>query len=561
MKATKGFMKHIIFILFLLLFAVPLLAQQDTGKVLVTETPSDQEYQEARKKLDRALQLVNRFYVDTVDFAMLAEKAIIEMLKNLDPHSNYFTAEQIRRANEGLEGSFQGVGVEYQIIDDTAVIMMVHHGGPASKAGIKPGDLLIAIDGEDAAGTHISNQWISKRVRGPGGTGVELTFIRRLEKAPIAITVIRGTISTHSLEAAFMLTDRTGYIRLNRFMRTTVSEFEEAVSSLRKQGMRRLVLDLRGNSGGYLMAAVELTDHFLPRNRLIVYTEGEHHPRLEYTSTSKGKFKRGKLVVLIDERSASASEIVTGAIQDWDRGVVVGRRTYGKGLVQKPYSFSDGSAVRLTIARYYTPLGRSIQRPYDEGRDKYYDELKQRIRAGEQISFDSLEIPDSLRFITPGGKTVYGGGGVMPDILVPADTTMSTGLLSTFNRHNLFNRFALHHISTQRDSLDRLFPDQDRYIANAQIVNEALPALYKFANIKGIEVPDTIPDEQQHAIEIRLQVTMARLLFGNAAAQETMSSYDPVILRAVQIIDGRKASDIWFSESDEEDAPDEENEL
>jgi carboxyl-terminal processing protease len=540
--------RHTLFIILLLISTLAPAQTDTTGAI-----DSADLFRESRQKIDRAFHLINRFYVDTVDFGMLTEKAIIEMLKQLDPHSNYFTADQIRRANEGLEGSFQGIGVEYQIMDDTAVIVMVHSDGPADQGGLRQGDRLIVIDGESAAGSHISNAWISGKVRGPGGSTVLLTVSRRGVVDPVQLTLTRGTIRTYSMDAAFMLDDRTGYINISRFMRTTIQEFEDALADLKHQGMKRLVLDLRGNSGGYLTAAVELADHFLRRDRLIVYTEGHNHPRTEYRSTARGKFKRGRLAVLIDERSASASEIVTGAIQDWDRGVVIGRRTYGKGLVQKPYSFADGSAVRLTIARYYTPLGRSIQRPYDQGREKYYEELNEKIRRGVYSNVDSIGLPDSLRFITPGGKVVYGGGGVMPDILIPADTTGRSDLITTLNRRQMYNRFFLEHLSIAKDSLLLIFPDAYSYSQNAHLVNDALAPFLQFVSAHGIDVPDTLMHGQQFVIERQMQSTLGRLLYGQQGALHIQSKYDPVIIKALEVIsDNRSVQHFLLDPEDNE---------
>ncbi len=548
-------MKRHFFLVLLLFFSSLMPAQTDTAAVDL----SQEQFRDARQKIHRALHLINRFYVDTVDFGQLAETVIREMLKELDPHSNYFTAEQIRRANESLQGSFQGIGVEYQILDDTAVIIMVHDDGPADRGGLRQGDRLLAIDSDTAVGSHISNRWISQRVRGPGGTTLELQVVRRTEPDPVALNITRGTIRTHSLVAAFMLDERTGYIRLNRFMRTTVQEFEDALEDLKEQGMKSLVLDLRGNSGGFLTSAVELADHFLRRDRLIVYTEGHNHPRVDYQSTTRGKFKRGDLVVLIDERSASASEIVTGAIQDWDRGVVIGSRTYGKGLVQKPYNFHDGAAVRLTIARYYTPLGRSIQRPYDQGRERYYEELNEKIRQGVYSVVDSADFPDSLRFVTPGGKVVFGGGGIMPDIIVPADTTGNSSFTSALRRRSMYNRFLLEHIGAAKDSLQTLYPDAQTFVSVSGQNHDALKPFLHFAQHQGIDVPDTLSQEQITHIDRHLRATLGRLLFGQQALWMVQSEHDPMILTAVDVISDIKSASRFrlFRSSQEEETEEE----
>ncbi len=504
-------------------------------------TPVWYGQESATKKFERALDLVNRHYVDTVDNQYLVEQAIIGMLKQLDPHSNYYTAEQIKRATEDLEGSFEGVGVEYQIFDDTAMIMKVHEGGPADKAGMKQGDQMVQIGAEDATGNSINNNWISTRIRGEHGSEVLITVLRSGFEEPLILTVARDKITTYSVEVFFMLDSKTGYIRISRFMRTTAEEFEKAIKVLRKQGMEKMILDLRGNTGGYLNAAVNVADHFLGHDKIIVYIEGVNNPRIDYKTTGKGDFRDGKVVVLIDENSASASEILTGAIQDWDRGLVIGRRSYGKGLVQKPYSFSDGSAVRLTIARYYTPVGRCIQRPYDKGRDKYFEELNEKIRKGIYSTVDSMNLHDSLRHITPGGKVVYGGGGIMPDILVSDDTTGRSEFLTALSRRNMFNRYALFMIRNHKDSLMMMFPDASEFDNNLHLVNNMLPQFLTFAEAQQIKLPESMYPGQQEAIERQLRVVFGRLLFGSISAAKVQSRFDNLIVKALEVIDNYQA--------------------
>jgi carboxyl-terminal processing protease len=521
--------------LVIVLFTLQFLSIQ--GQTVINLNPKRQSQEEACKKFERSLDLINKYYVDSVKNSELVEQAIIGMLRQLDPHSNYYTAEQIQRANEDLEGSFVGIGVEFQIIDDTAVVISVVPDGPAAAAGLKQGDCILMIDDEEATGSHVTNGWVSTRVRGEKETSVILEVSRPFATSPLKINIQRNTIPTYSVEHYFMLDKRTGYIKVSRFMRTTVEEFEKALKELRKQGLEYLILDLRGNTGGYLTAAVQLADHFLGKNKLIVYTEGLNNARSEYNSTGKGDYRKGKLVVLIDENSASASEIVTGAIQDWDRGIVMGRRSFGKGLVQKPYSFADGSAVRLTIARYYTPVGRSIQRPYDKGREKYYAEINEKIRKGIYTDADHREIPDSLKFKTPGGKVVYGGGGIMPDILFPGDTTRRSALMDTLFKKNMITRFALHTIIHHSDSLKRLYPDLKTYQRNIHFVNHGVPALISYAARYGVECTAGERDADKEAIALQLQVTLARLLFGNKASVVVQSESDSLITKAVEVIE------------------------
>ena len=526
-------MSRAIIIFYLLLIQIACLNAQILNKT--DQSRSAQE--ESVKKFDRTIDLINRYYVDTVDNHKIVEQAIIGMLRQLDPHSNYLTAEQIKRANEDLEGSFGGIGVEFQMLDDTAVIMTVVTGGPAEKYGLQQGDKILKIDGENSTGSGINNAWISRRVRGEKETELLLTVLREGLSEPLQVSVMRDQIPTYSVDSYFMVTEETGYIKVSRFMRTTVPEFEEALKSLRKDGLENLILDLRGNTGGYLRSAVQLADHFLGRGKIIVYTEGVNAARVDYTTTGKGQFKKGKLVVLIDERSASASEIVTGAIQDWDRGLVIGNRSFGKGLVQKPYNLPDGSAIRLTIARYYTPVGRCIQRPYEQGRDRYYEELNERIRAGVYLSVDSMNLNDSLKYLTPNGRIVYGGGGIMPDIIMGADTTGRSDYLTTLHRRNIFNRFAIQTIRTNKDSILQLYPDAESFYSDVQL---AVGLLYRFsdfaanAGIEGSEEEHRISDP---VITRSILATLSRLLYGNSDALKFQHKSDIFVLKAVEAIE------------------------
>jgi carboxyl-terminal processing protease len=522
---------HVLVIVCLVVFSPVMLHAQGGQKGALR--PGQEE---AVKKFDRTIELINRFYVDTIDNGYLVEQAIIGMLKQMDPHSNYFTAEQIQRANESLEGSFEGIGVEYQIIDDTAVVMWVHTGGPAFKAGLVTGDRVLKIDEEPATGKSVNNSWISKRVRGEKGSTVQITILRDTFTQPKDISIIRDKITTYGVDGSFMLNGNTGYIKVGRFMRTTVPEFEQGMNDLKKQGMNHLILDLRGNTGGYLNSAVQLADHFLGKKKIIVYTEGVNSARVDYTSTGKGDFRKGRLIVLIDEQSASASEIVTGAVQDWDRGVVMGRRSYGKGLVQKPFSFTDGSAVRLTIAKYYTPVGRSIQRPYDQGREKYFDELNEKIRSGVFASVDSMNLHDSLKFYTPAGKVVYGGGGIMPDILVPADSSGRSDFTNTLNRRNMYNRYVLQALHANRDSLLRLYPHTRAMDSDDHWEREVLPAFLSYVEYQGISIPEVLYDGQKMLITRNLMTTTARLLHGNSEALKVSVKRDILIIKAMEVV-------------------------
>ena len=408
MKASK----YLCFFLFCL-FSQILLAQ---NKLL--DSPS--------RKLQLAEFAIANLYVDKVDEDKMVETAIVSMLEQLDPHSTYSNPEEVRKLNEPLQGNFDGIGIQFNMATDTLFVIQPVSGGPSEKAGILAGDRIIQVNDTLIAGVKMSTEEVMRRLRGKKGTEVNLKIMRRGVDELLSFTVKRDKIPVYSLDASYMVTDKTGYIRINRFAATTGKEFSEALSSLQKQGMKDLILDLQGNGGGYLNAAIDLANQFLDKKELIVYTEGRRNPRSEFRAEGNGRFRKGRLIVLVDEFSASASEIVSGAVQDWDRGMIVGRRTFGKGLVQRPVDLPDGSMIRLTVARYYTPSGRCIQKPY-ESIEQYNRDLIDRYNRGEMLSADSIHFPDSLKYTTHKlGRTVYGGGGIMPDYFVPIDTTMYT---------------------------------------------------------------------------------------------------------------------------------------
>ena len=391
------------------------------------------------RKLQLALYAISNLYVDSTSETKLVEDAIVGMLEKLDPHSTYTDPEETKEMTEPLQGNFDGIGIQFNMLTDTLYVIQVIPGGPSEKVGLMAGDRIIMVDDTLIAGVKMKNTDVMKRLRGPKNTEVRVKVLRGGVPDLIEFKITRGKIPVYSLDAAYMADKTTGYIKLNRFAASSADEFREALEKLKKQGMKNLILDLQGNGGGYLNIAIDLADEFLGKDKLIVYTEGNKQPREEAKSSARGGFEEGRLVVLVDETSASASEIVTGAIQDWDRGVVVGRRTFGKGLVQRPIDLPDGSMIRLTIARYYTPSGRCIQKPYDKtanpdgtlsgenNLEKYNQELIDRFNHGELMHADSIHFPDSLKYQTKKlARTVYGGGGIMPDFFVPIDTTQYT---------------------------------------------------------------------------------------------------------------------------------------
>ena len=416
-------------------------------------------------KFQQVLNFVEASYVDSVNSQKLTRSAIQSMLKELDPHSVYIPAKRRKRMNSELKGNFEGIGIEFNIIKDTIAVVSPIEGGPSEQLGIQTGDKIIKVEGENVAGIGISNRKVIDLLRGEKGTKVDVTIKRPGVKKPLQFTITRDKIPIHSVRASYMINDKTGYIKVNRFSANTTEEFQEAMEELSNQGMENLVLDLRRNPGGYLRAAIRMADAFLESGKNILYTNGRAKPKQTYDATGRGNFEEGRLSIIIDEGSASASEIVAGAVQDHDRGLIVGRRSFGKGLVQEPKEFPDGSALRLTVARYYTPTGRSIQKPYEQGIEEYRKDIMERYKHGEFVYKDSIELADSLKYKTPKGRTVYGGGGIMPDIFIPIDTALNNSKYLTKLRQNgLISRFALQFVDKYRQGVEDNYPNRDAFI-------------------------------------------------------------------------------------------------
>ncbi len=395
------------------------------------------------RRVEQACNYVRDNYVEQPDYMKIGEAAITSMLAELDPHSVYIASKDVPRANEGLQGNFEGVGLAFQIVNDTISVTEVIVGGPSEKVGLQIGDKLIRVDDTIATFKGVNNNFVFRHLRGKKGTQVRLAVKRNGVADLLVFNIIRDKVPIYSVDTYFMLDDEVGYMRLTRFARTSAQEVFDAIKALKKKGMKRLIFDLRGNSGGYLDIACAVANQFLDPGRLMVYTEGEKSPRQNFVSRRGGIFTKEPLVVLIDEYSASASEIVSGAMQDWDRATLVGRRTFGKGLVQRMFEMYDGAQLRLTTARYYTPSGRCIQKPYTDGKDAYNRELQRRLDHNELVSSDSIVFPDSLKFTTRSGRTVYGGGGIMPDVFVPLDTVRLSDYFLSLRSTGHFNTFAL----------------------------------------------------------------------------------------------------------------------
>lgn len=431
------------------------------------------------EKMALTMYFINKFYVDKIDEKKLSEDAVRALLHELDPHSSYISDEEVREMNEPLEGNFDGIGISFNMMTDTLYVIETISGGPSEKVGILPGDKMIYVGDSLIAGVKMPNKKVMSLLRGPKGTKVTVKILRKGVPDLIEFNITRNKIPIYSLDAAYMVDDKTGYIRLNRFGATTADEFREACKNLIQEGMENLILDLQNNGGGYLSAAIELADEFLNKDKLIVYTEGANQPKKNEISGGKGLFEQGKLIILINEYSASASEIVSGAIQDWDRGLIVGRRSFGKGLVQRQIPLPDGSQLRLTTARYYTPTGRCIQKPYENGKvDSYAMDVIERYNKGEMMHADSIHFPDSLKYETLVNKrTVYGGGGIMPDYFVPIDTVGYTNYLRILNARAITYKTAMKLVDNSRKELLDKYPTGDVFKKEFEVGSDLLKNL------------------------------------------------------------------------------------
>ncbi|UCG27053.1 MAG: S41 family peptidase [Bacteroidales bacterium] len=485
-------------------------------------------------KLNGVVNFIESEYVDTVSRYDLVEVAIPAMLKSLDPHSVYIPAKDLQRINEPLEGNFEGIGVTFNMPNDTVVIMTVVSGGPSELLGILPGDRIIIINETLVAGVKMTEEDIISRLKGPRGTKVNVGIERKESDELLNFEIKRDKIPLISVDVAYMMTDEIGYLKISKFSRTTYHEFVEALTKLKDLGLKKLIIDLRGNGGGYMDAATNIADQLLEKGKLIVYTEGKARPRDEIYATEKGLFKEGDLLILLDEWSASASEILAGAIQDNDRGTIMGRRSFGKGLVQEPMMLTDGSAIRLTIARYYTPTGRSIQKPYNNGREEYYNDLHQRYVNGEFDIADSIRFPDSLKFVTPGGKTVFGGGGIMPDIFVPLDTTGITPYFRKIRNNALIYRFSFEYTDLNRDKINH-FDNYHELISYLEQQN-LLGKFVLYARDKGIPEDQEGLRESGDIIHTQIKAYITRNIFDNDGFYPVFHSIDHTMKKAVTFL-------------------------
>ncbi len=493
-------------------------------------------------KLERTLQLINGLYVDDVDSKEITESAIRAMLRELDPHSTYLNEEEVKAMNEPLQGNFDGIGISFNMLIDTLYVMEVISGGPSQKVGILPGDKIIYVDGKLIAGVKMNNREVISMLRGPKGTTVKVKILRRGVPELIEFRIIRDKIPITSIDASYMVTNDVGYIRLSRFGITSADEFKKAERNLRSQGMKHLLLDLTDNGGGILQTANEIADEFLSDGKLIVYTEGKNQPRYTMNATGTDELNGGKLVVLVNGASASASEILAGAVQDWDRGIVVGRRTFGKGLVQRQLPLPDGTMIRLTVARYYTPSGRSIQKPYEDGDiDAYNQDFINRYNKGELFDADSIHFPDSLKYKTLiNERTVYGGGGIMPDYFVPMDTTSGTMFHSTLSARQVLNRTAIYEVDNNRAQLLENYPDVISFKENYKVSDILLEKLKILAKEVDVEWNEEDFEKSRNLMFIQLKALIASSLYDSSSFYQIINDVNDIYKEGLKIITDEK---------------------
>lgn len=488
-------------------------------------------------KIEYALQAIKYAYVDTVDEKKITDDAIRAMVKDLDPHSVYIPVDEMREMNEPLVGKFEGIGIQFNILEDTIMVTQTIPGGPSEKLGLRQGDRIVKIDGVVKAGIKITNNDVLKLLRGTKGTKVTVSILRRGNPDLIDFNITRDQIPLFSLDASYMVTPKIGYIKISRFADNTVEEFKAALANLKGQGLESLILDLQDNGGGYLNRAVELGDEFLSDGKKIVFTRGRTTQSEDYNATSTGGWEKGKLAILINESSASASEIVSGAVQDWDRGLIIGRRSFGKGLVQKPIQLPDGSAIRLTVAHYYTPSGRCIQKPYELGDEETYDlDFSNRIKNGELTNPDSIHFSDSTKYFTNNKRLVRGGGGIMPDLFVPLDTTEFSTFFSDLRRQNAFNDFILAYVDNNRSELKKTYPTladfKNKFVVTEKFMNDFL------ANAEKLKVKkDSVGLKQSYElIRLNIKAIIAQNLWNVEGAIEVYNERNMAMKKAIEAL-------------------------
>ncbi len=487
------------------------------------------------QKFREVLSLVNNEYVDDAKTEVLVEDAIQHMLGKLDPHSSYISAQDQVAANEDLRGNFEGIGIEYNIFHDTLVVVAALSGGPSESVGLRSGDKIVKVNDTNIAGIGISNLDVQRHLKGPKGTEVKIEVIRRDANEPILFTIIRDKIPQFSVDASYMVTPDIGYIKVNRFSQTTHEEMKEAISKLKREGMEKLIIDLQGNGGGYLDQAVGIADEFLPKGEKIVFTKGQETKyNEEHFASEQGDFEQGDLIILVNESSASASEIVAGALQDNDRALIVGRRSYGKGLVQRPFNLNDGSEVRLTISRYYTPSGRSIQKPYDD-LDEYEKDISKRYKHGEFFSADSVKFNDSLKYETQHGRSVYGGGGIMPDYFVPLDTTSASKYFNQLFNANILREFAFTFAEQNQAQLTE--KGYKAYLESFEVTDAMLSRVVVMGIKNKIEAQAADLAKNKRLFQVYLKAEIARNVWDNQSFYPIINETNEILQQAIKMFD------------------------
>ena len=489
-------------------------------------------------KISSIISYIEGNYVDEIEGDSLNEKLIPEVLKSLDPHSIYLPPRDLEAANETLRGNFDGIGVQFNMVEDTILVIQAMRGGPSEKAGIQAGDRIVRVDSVTVAGVKMDQDSIVSLLRGARNTKVTVGVVRKGVEQTLDFEITRGKIPLYSIDVSYMVTEDIGYIKITTFSQSTYQEFEEHLKKLTKSGCKKLILDLRDNSGGVMGPAIQIADEFLPDKTLIVYTEGHSRPREDFFATKRQAAKNLDVAILIDEGSASASEIVAGAIQDNDRGIIIGRRSFGKGLVQEQATFSDGSAIRLTTARYYTPTGRSIQKPYTDDKMDYYLDIHRRFQQGELLEKDSIHLPDSLKYTTPGGKTVYGGGGIMPDIFIPYDTTGITPYLRRVTNMGYVYRFSLKYADQHRKELQdfKTGHEINQYLNKKDLKT----AFLAYIKENGNRLQEEGFDESSEIILTQLKAYIARNILDNEGFYPIILQIDTTLKEAIAVLNGTK---------------------
>lgn len=534
--------KQVLFSVLFFLFLTLVSAQKiDTKKIENRETV----LREASLKYHYLLNLLDNVYVDTVDVKKLVERAMVSTLEQLDPHSVYMNEKEVKDTEEMMSGEFSGIGIEFNILRDTLMVISTIDGGPSERAGLMAGDRIVQIDKEKVTNIGLTNTDVAKRLRGERGTEVKI-YVKRLgEHKLLDFLIIRDNIPLFTIDATYMLSDDIGYIKINRFGEKTVKEFRQGLVKLKELGMKKLIIDLTGNTGGYIGAAVGVLDQLLADIKLAVYVEGLHSPRKDFMTLEDGLAEDIDVVVMIDEGSASASEIVAGALQDWDRGVLVGRRSFGKGLVQNQFPMPDGSAVRITTGYYYTPTGRSIQKSFKDGVKDYFGEIAHRYFDGEMLSVDSIHFPDSLKYETLINKRiVYGGGGIMPDIFVPLDTTQNFSYMNALYRKNIIYPYALDYVDLHREELGVKYPTFEVFYAMFDTPESMLEELKIAGEKLGVKREEASYLPIKEHLKNSLKALVARGLWGFDAYYQVMNEQDAILQKSKEILEKNKSKEI-----------------